>query len=199
MMTEEYLYLKFCKDGDEDSLRMLIGEVNVWLHGAIFKIVADDDFADDIVQETWIKLLGCCEKFNPEQGSFINYVFTIAKRVALKEIDRHVQMHKKHKNSYDPDELNLRKERLSPEYLYLFNERSAAILNAISSLDDIYRNTIELYYYAGFSYQQIAEILTEPLGTVSSQLKRGKEELGKILPDFIKNEYIMEKNEQEEN
>ncbi len=60
-----------------------------------------------------------------------------------------------------------------PELLYEKKEQRAELERALAHLPDYYRLIVNCYYFEGFSYQEIADLLDQPLGTVKSRLNRG--------------------------
>ncbi|HEY1662436.1 MAG TPA: RNA polymerase sigma factor [Verrucomicrobiae bacterium] len=63
---------------------------------------------------------------------------------------------------------------------------TAQLVDALTQLDEIYRAPVALFYLQDYSYNQIAEILEIPLGTVKSRLTRGLARLYQLLSDKIK-------------
>ena len=60
----------------------------------------------------------------------------------------------------------------------------AAVMQALSRVEEIYQAPLALFYLEDYSYKEIAEILEVPLGTVQSRIARGRVELRKVLIDF---------------
>ncbi|HXE42954.1 MAG TPA: RNA polymerase sigma factor, partial [Candidatus Baltobacteraceae bacterium] len=63
---------------------------------------------------------------------------------------------------------------------------SAQLLDALGKLDEIYRAPVALFYLQDYSYNEIAEVLEIPLGTVKSRLTRGLARLYQLLNDKVK-------------
>lgn len=77
-----------------------------------------------------------------------------------------------------------------PEELVDMPKENSDILYAVFSLEEKYRIPIHLFYYEGYSIREIAEILKIPTATVGTRLKRGREQLKKLLgsEDCLENE-----------
>lgn len=117
--------------------------------------------AQDVAQESFVRLLQLDPKHR--QGSVGGLLSTIAYRLALKErrrATRHTDLSGHDPPLADPSVLDL----------LLRSERDRHIAAAIRSLDGDHRDTLVLRFYGGHSYQEIAELMGVPLGTVKSRM-----------------------------
>lgn len=188
MSTENELFIDFCKNGNQKSFEMLFFRIKPWLTKMLFRIVGDTDATYDLQQETWIKLIKTCHKFDPKKGKFNNFIFTIAKNEALKwktnsdsflndyTYKANGQAKKANKNDI---------EKINPETIAQINEKCKVVKNAVSLLEEPYQDIILLYYFAEFDVNEIANITNIPVGTIKSYLKRGREKLKELLPNYI--------------
>ncbi len=71
-----------------------------------------------------------------------------------------------------------------------FNTENSGVLDEMKKLPESYRNVLYLYYYEGFSIEEIGKILKKSSNTIGSQLRRGREILRKILTDGGYDEYV---------
>lgn len=126
----------------------------------------DEQDAKDAVQETFIRVFKNQDKIDPTK-KISTYLFEIAKNQSI-DIWR-----KKHRQVPLPD--NLVAEPIPENVDYNF------VHLAINSLEDKYRQVIQLHYFEDWSYKHIAENLKLPVNTVRTYLHRGKAKLKKIL------------------
>ncbi len=80
-------------------------------------------------------------------------------------------------------------EEASPERIFLQGDWSPEILEALDQIPEEYRTALILSDVEEFSYQQIAEILNVPIGTVRSRLNRARGKLQKLLTEYVKENY----------
>lgn len=149
------------------------------IYNRIYKIIDNIEDANDLTTETFIKAFKNIDKYLPEYPFHI-WLFTIAdnscidfmrkKKILTTSID-------KTNDNQTNNKINLQSDILSPEETIMQKEDNEIIRNIINSLSDRYRILIELRYFNDYSYQEIAEKLSIPIGTVKGQLSRAKESL----------------------
>lgn len=159
--TEEWDSFNRARNGDEKAWRILMTKYRVRLSALALLITGSGCAAEDIVQETFVRALDA--KIKDRSGTVHGFLGTIAYRLAVKEarrsrrnVDLHVQA--------------LTDDGDSPIQLVLNNERDRAVAEAIHSLNQEHRDTLLLRYYGGHSYEEIADLLDVPIGTVKSRI-----------------------------
>jgi RNA polymerase sigma-70 factor (ECF subfamily) len=155
----------------------------------LLKMVQNPNDAEDLTQEAFAKAFSSLEKFN-SQYAFSTWLFRIAtnncidfirkKRISTVSID----------NPYENDEgdrmtFDIRDNRLNPNERMLKKQRKEYLRAAVENLPVKYRRLVELRYFEEFSYEEVADELELPLGTVKAQLFRARELLSQEL-DIMK-------------
>ncbi len=150
--------------GDRNAFNDLIriharGVLNV-----IFRMCGNMQVAEDAAQETFIRAWSRLASFRVD-ASLRNWLYRIALNTAT-------DMLRKEKRILpgDVDDFYLADPQPGPEGIYLQEERTALVQNAISSLPDASRAVLVLKEYEGLSYHEIADALDIPIGTVMSRL-----------------------------
>lgn len=141
------------------------------------------DTADDIVQNVFLKVYINLQEFN-SQLKFSSWLYRIAHNETINYWRRNKNL-KANRVSWDDNEglKNIIRDDYNVEdhiFQKLTNEKLAS---AISDLDEKYRNVIVLNYLEGKSYQEIAEVLDKPIGTVGTLISRAKKMLSRKLQD----------------
>jgi RNA polymerase sigma-70 factor (ECF subfamily) len=116
---------------------------------------------DDVVQETFVRALGA--RISNRNGTVQNYLGTIAYRLAVKEARRA-------RKDVQLEGQDLTDDGQSPLESILNSERDHFVAKAICNLSEDHRDVLVLRYYGGHRYEEIAEILEVPLGTVKSRI-----------------------------
>lgn len=139
---------------------------------------------EDIEQEVYLKIWKNSHKYE-ERGSIKSWVSMIAKNTSLDYI----------KSAYhrfictsDSDEYTLdsiKDKKISPEDKIISLERQRKIISAIESLKPKFKEVIIMTEIDGYSYEQCAQKLKCPLGTVKSRIFNAKKELSILLKDLI--------------
>ena len=131
--------------------------------------------AEDIVQETFLKLLESGRKFrNPEHAKAFLIRSTVNRCLDYLKSARHQR---------NLALTELTEHHLPPDSGGLGDDDTRAVLAAVSGLRPEYRNVVYLYYYEGYSIREIAAILHKSSNTVSSWLTRARKQLKEVLQD----------------
>lgn len=139
---------------------------------------------EDLEQEVYVKVWKNSDKYK-EQGSFKSWINTIAKNVSK---DYLKSAHKKYQDYSTSDEntLNTLKDKKStPELVLITNDRQKRITAAIEQLRPKFKEIILLCEIRGFTYEECAQKLKCPVGTVKSRLYNAKKELAVLLEDLL--------------
>jgi RNA polymerase sigma-70 factor (ECF subfamily) len=149
------------QQGDELAWRVLIEQYQTRLAALALLITGSTAAADDIVQETFVRALGA--KIRDRSGTVRGFLGTIAYRLALKES-------KRQRRNVEFDGLNLPDRNEGPLESVLKDERDRLVTDAIGKLDTEHRDVLVLRFYGGYGYDEIAELVKAPLGTVKSRI-----------------------------
>lgn len=155
------------------------------IYHTMFKMVHNHDDAEDLTIEAFGKAFRKLHTYTPNYA-FSTWLFKIAtnngidflrkKRLKLLSIDDPLE-----KDGEQDFSNNLKSSALDPEERYIRQQRKLIMRTLLSKLSDKYRVMIELRFFEELSYQEIAEQLNLPIGTVKAQLFRAKELLYDIL------------------
>ena len=139
---------------------------------------------EDLEQEVFVKVWKNQDKYE-ERGNFKTWINTIAKNLSkdyLKSPDRKVQQN----STADEEVINsIRDNKVTPESVLISKIRQKRIIKAIDSLKPKFKEVIMLSEIEGYTYEQIAEKLQVPTGTVKSRIYNAKKELAQQLEDLL--------------
>ena len=150
----------------------------------IIKLITKQE-NEDLEQEVYIRAWKNAERYK-EQGSFKSWINTIAKNIS-KDYLKSAQ--KKQELNSTSDELILntvKDERKTPDLKLIQNERQKQIVKAINSLKPKFREVIILCEIRGYTYEECAQLIKCPLGTVKSRIYNAKKELALKLDNLMK-------------
>jgi len=160
-------------EGDESAFLTLYDRHVGRVHGLTLHILGNPMFAEEATQDTFLKLWSRARQYLAERGSFLTWLLTIARRVALDRV-RLESRRPALSDSNDPESIwqNL------PDLESTTDEsRWRSMYFAVQALHPDQRKVIELAYYQGMSQSEIAEVLGWPLGTVKTRLRAAMENL----------------------
>lgn len=182
-LTESDLILQ-AQAGDRHSFDQLVARAYPLVFNTAYRILGDHDSAADATQTSFVRAYRSLRTFR-RSSSFTTWLYRIVSNVCLDMVRRQ----KRHGHSLTLEaedesqtEREIPDERAHPERVVLETELQQAVHRALGNLRPEHRVVLTLYDLAGFSYEEIAETLKLPLGTVKSRLNRArlalKEEMG---------------------
>jgi RNA polymerase sigma-70 factor (ECF subfamily) len=176
------------KQGREGAFRELIRRYERPVFSLIFRMVRDRETAEDLAQETFIKVLNHIDRYRPE-FKLSSWLFKIANNVTIdylrkRQLDTVSMDGSPHAGTASEVEatsfdVEARQESALDEIEA--RELGSAIERAIARLRPEYRSCIMLRHVEGRSYEEIAAILDLPLGTVKTYIHRARHELRDAL------------------
>ncbi|MXV95415.1 MAG: sigma-70 family RNA polymerase sigma factor [Gemmatimonadetes bacterium] len=174
--------------GSEKAFRELLRRYERPVFSLIYRMVRDRGIAEDLSQETFIRTFNAIASYNPGY-KFSSWIFKIAHNLTIdhlrkKRIDT-ISIHGS-PDAVTPDEQARTRLVLESTYerpdAYVENiELGGQIEAAIARLRPEYRAVTLLRHVEGYSYQEIADILELPLGTVKTYIHRARLELKAAL------------------
>ena len=151
-------------------------------------MVRDREKAEDLAQETFVKVFNHIDSFNPKY-KFSSWIFKIASNLtidAIRKKDLETVSLDGSRNASTPDEIDATRITVesrdeNPEEFLEAKELGQEIERAIGELRPEYRTAILLRHVEGRPYEEIAEIMGVPLGTVKTYIHRARGELRETL------------------
>lgn len=136
--------------------------------------------AEDLTQDIFLKLHGVLPKYDPSKN-FTAWLTTLAKNHLI-DVYRKSKWEKGHRDDFE-DVLVRAESRSDPERDLLRRERQTMLWQALDLLTPEIRMAVLLRDIQGKTYEEMAEILGLPLGTVKSRINRGRMQLAMALKD----------------
>jgi RNA polymerase sigma-70 factor (ECF subfamily) len=176
------------QQGQERAFRELIRRYERPVFSLVYRMVRDRELAEDLAQDTFIKVLNHIDRYRPE-FKFSSWLFKIANNVAIDHLRKRqlptVTMHGS-PNAVTPEAIEATSfDAVVPQESALdeieARETGTAIEQAIASLRPEYRACIMLRHVEDRSYEEIAATLDLPLGTVKTYIHRARHELRQAL------------------
>ncbi|TFH65301.1 MAG: sigma-70 family RNA polymerase sigma factor, partial [Gemmatimonadales bacterium] len=176
--------VQYARAGHETAYRELIRRYERPVFSLIFRMVRDRELSEDLSQETFVKVLKSIASYRPE-FKFSSWVFKIANNTAIDHLRRREldtlsiegSPHAMTPEAVEATALQLGSPRSSPLEALEAKELGGTIEAAIRELRPEYRSCILLRHVEGRSYEEIAEIMDLPLGTVKTYIHRARNEL----------------------
>lgn len=144
----------------------------------VLKILHDEERAEDIVQEIFVRVWRSAGSFRPGRGDFVNWLLGIAHNRAIDELRRQGSQRRSAVFVDDDDALGrVADPEAGPAELAWIVQKRRAVRQALGELPVEQRQAIELAYFGGLSQREIAEHTGAPLGTVKTRVRLGLKKL----------------------
>ena len=174
------------KRGDERAFRELLRKYERPVFNICYRMVRNEQEAQDLAQDAFVKVFAMLERYNPSYA-FSNWLFKITsnlcidsmrkRRIATLPMDQPVTSDKgEYERQYESPTDN-------PETVMMKGEKMGMLAEAIDKLPEHYRIMIVLRHQEDLSYEEIADTLDVPLGTVKARIHRAREMLKSRLAD----------------
>jgi len=165
-------WMESYKQGDLEAFTSLYQELYEPLYCFLYRYTCEEQLSMDIVHDTFEKLQKVKSDYDRQKGSVKSYVFQIAYRILINKLNR-----RKKWRTLLPFLVPTAVTSFSPD-------EKLAVQQAIANLPEKQKAVILLTYYHDLTQEEIARILSIPIGTVKSRLhnaiKSLKEELGEV-------------------
>jgi len=161
--------------GNEKAFRDLLAKHHATAWAVVRGVLGDRDEVEDVIQQVYVKVYRGLPRFRGD-AKFSTWLYQIARNEAINLAK------KKRMDTMPIDDVSLATpESESPEASYRRGRLGAEVEDALGRIDERYRMAIELCYMGEHSYEEIAEIMDLPLGTVKTYIHRGKAEMKKAM------------------
>lgn len=177
--------VKRAKSGDYQAFDLLVLKYQSRLISTAFKFVKDVQIAEDIVQDSFIKAFNALESFR-EDSSFYTWIYRITVNtsknflVSKKRKSELLNSDLSEEASYEIEPV----ETYSPEDLLQATQLKKVITETIDQLGEDTRTALTLRELDGLSYEQIADVVNCPVGTVRSRIFRGREVIDEAISEY---------------
>ena len=183
--------------GDQKAYELLVLKYQRRIERLIGRMVRDTDLIEDIAQETFIRAYRALSQFRGE-AQFYTWLYRIAVNTAKKALvdlkrDPVVSESALRGGGGDDDEetSGMENELTSaetPETVLAAKEIAATVNSAMEALPDELRQAVTLREIEGLSYEEIAEVMNCPIGTVRSRIFRAREAISAKVKPLLENQ-----------
>ena len=175
---DDALLAQRIRSGDRDALGELYDRYASVAMATALRVVADRQQAEDIVHDAYVAVWQKIDRFDPMRGSLRAWLLTVVRNRC---IDR-LRASRPSVTIEDADAQSLLRSSANPTWEAAIAQRSAAELRlALQQLPAEQREAIELAYFGGNTYREIATLTGVPLGTANGRLRLALAKLREAL------------------
>ena len=177
--------VKRAKAGDYQAFDLLVLKYQSRLISTAFKFVKDQQIAEDLVQDSFIKSFKSIGSFR-EDSTFYTWIYRITVNtsknylVSKKRKDELLQTDISNEENYFIEPI----DKDTPEDLFHASQLHKIIIESLNGLGEDTKTALTLREFDGLSYEQIAEVVNCPVGTVRSRIFRGREVIDAAIKEY---------------
>ena len=136
------------------------------LYGIIYRIVQHEEIAEDLLQETFLKIWNSFSYFDSEKGRLFTWMVNIARNLSIDKI-RSKDFRNNSKNQDIENTVNFIDEQKST----VINPKTLGVRELVEQLRPEQKSILDLVYFRGYTHVEVADELGIPLGTVKTRLR----------------------------
>jgi RNA polymerase sigma-70 factor, ECF subfamily len=170
-----------CLRGDDAAWEAVVKSYGKRIYNLSYRYTNRRDEAEDLTQDIMIRVYQNLKSYRAESGSFQNWLLRVARNLIIDHY-RQVRRFPQTGGSEELETLNIRDEKIpSPQRTVEQTEASRFLQDGLQSLSPELKEAIILRDLEGMAYNEMADLLNVPEGTVKSRINRGRLELAKLL------------------
>ena len=172
-LPEEELIIAL-KSRDITAMQALYDMYSGALLGVISRIVQPVEVAEDLLQETFIKIWNSSDGYDPTKGRLFTWMMNIARNLAIDKLRS-----KDFKNSGKNQDIENNVDFIDAQKEVTFNADTLGVKDMVNALKPELNVVLNMVYFKGYTHAEAAEELSLPLGTVKTRIRMAIMELRK--------------------
>ena len=174
-LSEEELVLAL-RQREKIAVEALYDMYSASLFGVIVRIVNDEDIAEDILQDTFVKIWNSFSSYSTEKGRLFTWMVNIARNLAIDKIRS-----KDFKNQTKNQELENNVTFIDEQRNTVYKPELLGVKDLVEQLKPEQKSILDLVYFKGYTHVEAADELGVPLGTIKTRLRMAITQLRKYF------------------
>ncbi|MDX1908761.1 MAG: sigma-70 family RNA polymerase sigma factor [Bacteroidia bacterium] len=172
-MQPEQAIIQLLHRQDEQALTLIYRQYGRALLGVIHRIIPDPDLAEDVLQESLVKIWQNAASYDPAKGRLFTWLLNICRNLAIDKTRSRALKNIRNTTTFVSTE--------ESDPLTVFNPDAIGVREWVSELEPKFRDVIDKVYLGEYTHQEAAEALGIPLGTLKTRVRLAIVELRKRL------------------
>ena len=176
-MPDNSALIKRLQEQDSNALSLVYEQYSGAIYGVILRICKNEAMAEDLLQETFLKIWQNAASYNPEKGKFFTWAYRIAKNLSL-------------------NALRKKNDLIQNQDLGVYENKGEVVINidcselkgSIKKLELHHQKALRLVYFEGFTHREAHEKMNVPLGTFKSYIQQA---LKKLRETYQKEHFLL--------
>lgn len=175
MISEEDI-ISLMRAKDQSAVKYLYDNYSVALLGLVFRIVQNQETAEEILQETFVKIWVNFASYDNQKGKLYTWMLNIARNLAIDKVRSN-----EFKMTQQTQNIEKSVHSINREYQVGFDPNFIDVKDLVDKLRPEQKELIDLIYFYGYTQAEAAEKLKMPLGTVKTRVRSAIGELRKYF------------------
>ncbi len=181
MLPGDEKMVERCLQGDDAAWETVVNSYARRIYNLTYRYTSRRDEAEDLTQEIFIRVYQNLKSFRSDSGSFQSWIMKVGRNLIIDHY-RRTRRFQQAAGTEEMEAMNLKDDKvLNPQRSVEQSEASLFLSEGLQALSPELKEAIILRDLEGMAYQEIAELLGIPEGTVKSRINRARLELAKLL------------------
>lgn len=181
MLSGDHKLVERCLQGDDAAWETVVSSYGKRIYNLSYRYTNRRDEAEDLTQEILIRVYQNLKSYRSDAGSFLNWILRVARNLVIDHY-RQARRYPQTGGSEELETMNITDDKIpNPQRAAEQEEASRLLQSGLQSLSPELKEAVILRDLEGLAYQDIADVLNVPEGTVKSRINRGRLELAKLL------------------
>ncbi|MFI5452015.1 RNA polymerase sigma factor [Pedobacter sp. UC225_61] len=172
-LSEEEL-VNALKRQDTIAIKALYDMYSGALFGVISRIIQQTEIAEDVLQETFVKIWNSAGSYDSSKGRLFTWMMNVARNLSIDKLRS-----KDFKNSNKNQDIENNVDFIDQQKKVSFNADTLGLKEMVTTLKPDFKDVLDMVYFKGYTHVETAEELNLPLGTVKTRVRMAILELRK--------------------
>jgi len=173
--------IRWVASADPGALGALYDRYGRLVFSLALHILYDEALAEEVTQDVFVQLWNKAGLYHAELGKVVTWLMSMTRNRGIDVLRRQSVRPEGHRAAWEDGLSPELRETVAVEHLVELEQQKATLRSAIAALPEDQRQTLALAYFQGYSHQQIAAALDQPLGTVKTRLRLAMHKLRQTL------------------
>lgn len=161
---------------ERTALAYLYDHYSPALYGVIHRIVGKEKVAEEVLQDTFVKIWDKIDTYDPDKGRLFTWMLNISRNLAIDRLRS-----KEFSYTNKTDRLDSTISSVGPELYVEQKMKDHGLINLLGQLSPEQQMIVDLVYFKGYTHSEVAKEYDVPLGTVKTRLRSSLIKLRKLL------------------
>lgn len=180
---DDYGLLRMIATAEAAALNALYERYGRLVYSLALYILNDPAAAEEVTQDVFVQVWNKADTYQPEQGKVVTWLTSVARYRAIDVLRRTNVRPEGHLAELDDGAGFELRDDMHVEALVEQNQERSQVIAALGQLPPEQRRALAYAYFLGYSHQQIADLLGEPLGTVKTRIRLAMQKLRQLLKE----------------